>query len=114
MRYQLRKSSSSCGKQHGISILASLALLDVQHHALGVDVVHLQTTFGDAQPCIVGDTQCALYLMLGAASSIRATSSGLNTTGSLRASYTNEACLARSARSSSNEPLGQKFCPGGL
>src|ERR1700716_2870118 len=38
--------------EHRVAILAALALLDAQHHALGVDIGYLQRDdLGDAQPC---------------------------------------------------------------
>src|SRR6266436_4473650 len=55
--------------EHDIAVLAALALLDPDHHAGAVDV---------------GDLDAALYLRPGAASSRRATSTGLSTTGSRR------------------------------
>src|SRR5260370_8551023 len=49
--------------KHRIAILASLALLDAQHHAFGVDVRDLQRDhLGNTQTCTTGDTQRRLVL----------------------------------------------------
>jgi hypothetical protein len=55
-----------------MAILAALALLNAQHHALGVDIRYLQgNDLGHAQPGAVGNTQ-RRYLTPGAASRKRA------------------------------------------
>src|SRR6516225_1255476 len=42
-------------RQHGVAVLATLALLDSQHHALGIDVADLERyNLGDAQPSAIG------------------------------------------------------------
>jgi hypothetical protein len=54
-----------CGK-HCKAILAPLALLDAQQHALGFDVRHLQRhDFGDPQSGAIGGAQCGLVLRPG-------------------------------------------------
>ena len=50
-------------RQHGVAILAALALLDPQQHALGVDVADLERDhLGDAQTGAVGGGECRLVL----------------------------------------------------
>ena len=50
-------------RQHGIAVLAALALLDPQQHALGVDVADPERDhLGDAQPGAVGGSECRLVL----------------------------------------------------
>ena len=58
LNYALRPQKfEQYGQEHRVAILATLALLDAQHHALGVDIGYLQRDdFGDTQPCTVGDT----------------------------------------------------------
>jgi hypothetical protein len=49
--------------KHRVAILAAFALLDAQHHALGVDIGYLQRDdLGNTQPRTVGDTQRRLVL----------------------------------------------------
>lgn len=46
------------GREHGVTILAALALFDAQRHALAVDVTHLECAdLAHAQSCAVGDRQ---------------------------------------------------------
>ena len=46
------------GRQHDVSVLAALALLDPDHHALAVDIGNLERNhFGGAQSCPIGNTQ---------------------------------------------------------
>ena len=60
-------------RQHDVAVLAALALLDADHHALAVDVGDLERDhLGDAQARAVGDAQRRLVLEPGAASSSRA------------------------------------------
>src|SRR5260370_37421970 len=55
---QLFWSSLSDWREHRVAILAALALLDPQHHALGVDVGHLQgRNLGHAQARTIGHAQ---------------------------------------------------------
>ena len=50
-------------RQHGVAVLAALALLDAQQHALGIDVADLERhDFGDAQPGAVGGAERRLVL----------------------------------------------------
>ena len=50
-------------RQHGVAVLAALALLDPQQHALGVDIADLERdNFGDAQPGAVGGGERRLVL----------------------------------------------------
>src|ERR1700733_12693931 len=47
-----------CGREHDVSVLASLALLDTDHHALAVDRAWLQThRLRDAQSGGVADSE---------------------------------------------------------
>src|SRR5260370_199423 len=51
------------GGQHGGAVFASLARLDPQQHALGVDVADLERDhLGDAQPGPVSGSECRLVL----------------------------------------------------
>src|SRR4029077_2247072 len=44
-------------RKHRIAILATLALFDTQHHALGIDIGDLQKgNLGDSQPRAIADT----------------------------------------------------------
>jgi hypothetical protein len=52
-------------REHGVAILAALALFDAQDHALAVDVAHPERDhFAGAQTCAVGDRQCRLALQV--------------------------------------------------
>ena len=52
-------------REHRVAILAALALLDAQRHALAVDVADLQRHhFAGAQPGAVGDRQRRLVLQV--------------------------------------------------
>ena len=52
-------------REHGVAILATLALLDTQGHALAVDVADLQRDhLAGAKPCAVGNRQCRLRLQI--------------------------------------------------
>src|SRR3954471_10582872 len=49
--------------QHGVAVLAALALLDADQHARAVDVAHLERhDLGDAQSGAIGGAQCGLVL----------------------------------------------------
>src|ERR1700726_1926148 len=101
MRYQSRSNPNSSGESIGKAILAPLALLDAQQHALGIDVRHLQRhDFGDPQSSAIGGAQRRLVLRPGGRLQRRAISSRLKTTGILRGSRTKVRCLAISGRSS--------------
>ena len=53
-------------RQHHVAILAPLALLDTDQHALAVDVGHLQRhDLRHAQACAVGDAERGLDLEAG-------------------------------------------------
>src|SRR3954453_18713088 len=72
-------------RQHHVAVFAAFALIDANDHALAVDVADLERDhLGGAQTRPVGHAtlSAALYLSPAAASKRRATSSGLNTTGS--------------------------------
>ncbi len=46
------------GREHGVTILAALALFDAQRHALAVDIADLECAYlAHAQSCTVGDGQ---------------------------------------------------------
>ena len=76
-------------RQHHVAIPLSLALLDPEHHALAVDVGHLQVgDFGHPEACAVGDAERGLVLEARRGLEERATSSWLRTTGALRGSVT--------------------------
>ncbi len=93
-------------RQHGIAVLAPLALLDPDHLALAIDVGEFERDhLRGAQPGAVGDRQRRLVLEapgleLWAASNRRAISSGLSTTGNLRGSRTPVIPTAASSRPS--------------
>src|SRR6202795_2946769 len=54
-------------RQHGMTVLAALALLDPDQQALAVDIADLQRDhFGRAQPGTVGNAQRRLVLEAGA------------------------------------------------
>ena len=53
-------------RQHDVAVLAALALLDADHHALAVDVGDLERDdLGDAQARAIGDAQRRLVLEPG-------------------------------------------------
>jgi hypothetical protein len=84
-----------------VAVLAALALLDPQQHALGVDVADLERDhLGDAQPGAVRGGERRPVLGPDAAWSRSATSSTLSTAGSRRGSCTTVSRRARSGRSS--------------
>ena len=61
-RHQARRTSSNCG-EHGVAILASLAHLDPDQHALGIDVANAQhDNLAAAQARAVGHAQRGLVL----------------------------------------------------
>jgi hypothetical protein len=77
-------------RQHHVSVLAALALLDANDHAGAFDVPDLERDdFGGAQSRAVGDAQRRLVLEARRRIQQRATSSWLNTTGSRGGSPTN-------------------------
>jgi len=56
------------GGKHGVTVLASLALLDAEHHAGAVDVRNLQRYhFGSPEPRAIGNAQRRLVLGAGSA-----------------------------------------------
>src|SRR5207253_3632349 len=60
---QLELALEKLRRQHGMAILAALALLDPQQHALGVDVADLERDdLGDAQSGAVGGSECSPVL----------------------------------------------------
>src|SRR5271156_3670659 len=86
-------------RQHGVAILAALALLDPQQHALGVDVADVERDhLGDAQPGAIGGGECVLYFGPGAAWSSSGTSSTLSTAGRRRGWRTDVSRCTRSGR----------------
>ena len=88
-------------REHGIAILAALALLDAQGHALAVDVTDLQRThLAGAKTCAVGDRQRRLTLQVRCGRIRRATSSRFNTTGKVRGTRTGRIFAINSPRSS--------------
>ncbi len=97
-------------REHCIAVLAALALLDTQRHALAVDVCELQRHhFAGTQPGAVGDRESRLGLRLPVAAMSRRTSSGLSTTGSVRG--TRVGCI-RAMSSGSRSVISKKnFSP---
>ena len=88
-------------REHGVAILAALALLDAQRHALAVDVADLQRDhLAGAKPGAVGDRQRRLMLQVARRRDQRATSSRLNTTGNVRGTRTGCIFAINSLRSS--------------
>ena len=72
-------------REHGIAIPAAFAPFDPDQHAGAVGIVDVEMgDLRDEQPSAIGDPSAALYLMPGAASSNRAASSMLSTSGSWR------------------------------
>src|ERR1700719_5278473 len=88
-------------RQHHVAVLAAFAVLHPDQHALTVDIGDLEGDyFGRAQAGAVGHAQRRLVLESRRRIEQRATSSGLNTTGSLRGSLTKVRCRSMSGRSS--------------
>ena len=57
------------GREHGVTILVALALLDAQHHALAVDVAHFQRDhLAGSQTRTVRNRQRRLGLQVGCSS----------------------------------------------
>jgi hypothetical protein len=54
------------GTEHGVAVLAALALLDAQRHALAVDIADLERhDLADPKPGAVRDGQGRLVLQIG-------------------------------------------------
>src|SRR5215212_10142939 len=96
-------------REHRKAVPASLALLDPEQHAPGIDVADLERyDLGDAQARAIGALRAALYFGPGAASRKRATASGLKTTGILRGSATNVSGLVTAGRSTVTEKKNRR------
>src|SRR5215211_8639329 len=62
----LAQQSEQIAREHGVAILAALAALDPEQHALAVDIRDLEVgDFGDAQPRTISDRQRRLMLETG-------------------------------------------------
>ena len=75
-------AARAAGREHRVAVLAALALLDAQRHALAVDVGDLQADdLARTQARAVGQRQRGVVLQVRDRASSRATSSWLSTTG---------------------------------
>jgi len=75
------------------NVFATFALFDADHHAFAVDVATFsEVTSAAPQTRAISHAQRCLVFEPRAASSSRATSSGLSTTGSFRGSWMNVVC----------------------
>jgi hypothetical protein len=53
-------------RQHAVAILLAFTLLDAQHHALAIDIRHLEVgDLGYTQACAIGHTESSLVLRPG-------------------------------------------------
>jgi hypothetical protein len=61
-RYSVAQKFEQRREKYRIAILATLAVFDAQHHALGIDIGDLQkANLGDAQPRAIAELNAALY-----------------------------------------------------
>src|SRR5262249_12417666 len=88
-------------RQHCMAVLAALAALDAQQHALGIDLADLERdNLRNAQSGAIGGGNAALYFGAVVARSRRVTSSTLSTAGIRRGCGTTVSRRDRSGRSS--------------